>query len=212
MAKRRKKTRSRELQLDLRATLEAGTFEDAVGQLEADLRTRWKGKDLPGNAKRQKQERGWAKDLLKALMYVRFAIGGGDAEKAALQTLKLAAVMKRFEWAFCYGEDQQTGVKLSKAGHLGVEMKNAGVERSDLQMALKFIERSKSASGLRGTALMADIGKSRKPKPLGRSASHAAVMRGLHALVQDKEASLERAKAENEELKDFVRQGAIPDR
>jgi hypothetical protein len=210
MAKRSKKTRSRELRLDLRATLEAGAFEDAVGQLEADLRTRWKGKDLQGNAKRQKQERGWAKDLLKALMYVRFAIGGGDAEKAALQTLKLAAVMKRFEWAFCYGEDQQTGVKLSKAGHLGVSMK-PGTTRRDLQMARDFIARSDGVKGDRSdTALMADIGKSQQ-KPLGPSASYDAVMRGLHALVQDKEAALERAKAENEYLKDSIRSGAKPD-
>jgi hypothetical protein len=212
MPKRNKKVRSRELRLDLRATLEADTFEDAVGELEADLQIRWKGKNLPGDAKRQAQERGWAKDLLKALMYVRFAIGGGDAEKAARQTLKLAAVMKRFEWAFCYGEDQQTGVRLSKAGHLGAIMKSGGTARRDLQMAREFIAQSAVVKGGKSdTALMADIGKSQQ-KPLGPSQSHAAVTRGLHALVQDKEAALEQLKAEGERLKDSIRSGAKPDK
>ena len=86
MAKRTKQVRSRALQLDLRPTLEAGSFEDAVGKLEMDLRARWKGKNVSGDAERQALESGWAKDLLTALMHVGFAIGRGDAEAAALQT------------------------------------------------------------------------------------------------------------------------------
>jgi hypothetical protein len=205
MPKRSKKVRSRELRLDLRATLEAVTFEDAVGQLETDLRARWKGKNLSGDAKRQALESGWAKDLLTALMHVRFAIGRGDAEATALQTLKLAVTMKAFEYAFCCGEDQMRGAKASPAGRRGAEMKQSRLIPRNRRMALEFIARSKRPSGRKGTALMEDIGKAQKPKSLGRSASHAAVMQGLHDVVRDLE-------AENEQLKDFVRQGAKPDK
>ena len=212
MAKRTKQVRSRALQLDLRPTLEAGSFEDAVGKLEMDLRAGWKGKNVSGDAERQALESGWAKDLLTALMHVRFAIGRGDAEAAALQTLKLAVTMKAFEYAFCYGEDQQKGVKLSKAGHLGASIKSGGTIRRDLQMAREFTARSGGMKGQKSdTALMADIGRSQQ-KPLGPSASYDAIMRGLHALVQDKEAALERAKAEGERLKDSIRSGAKPNK
>jgi hypothetical protein len=199
MAKRTKQVRSRPLQLDLRPTLEASSFEDAVCKLEADLRARWKG-----DAKRQTLESGWAKDLLTALMHVRFAIGRGDAAAAALQTLKLATTMRAFEYAFCYGEDQAHGAKSTRAGRSGAEMKLARLRPREKRMAREFIARSQGAGRWKGTALMADIGKS-LPKPLGRSASYAAVMRGLHAIVRDLE-------AENEQLKDFVRQGAKPDK
>jgi hypothetical protein len=205
MAKRTKQVRSRSLQLSLRPTLEARSFEDAVCKLETDLRARWKGKNLSGDAKRQAQESGWAKDLLTALMHVRFAIGRGDAEAAALQTLKLATTMRAFEYAFCYGEDQARGAKLPRAGRRGAEMKQSRLIPRNKRMALKFIERSKRIGGRKGTALMEDIGKAEKPKPLGRSASYDAVMRGLQAMLRD-------LWAENEQLKDFVRQGAIPDK
>jgi hypothetical protein len=194
------------LQLDTESTMEAVSFEDAVRELEADLRVRWKGKNLSGDAR----ESVVAKDLLKSLMNVRFAIGKGDAEQAALLTLKLGCLMRSFEWVFCHMEDFYRGVKSVEGASLGGSRKSKAVEHRDIQMAKEYMTRSNSKSGHKSeTSLIADIGKS---KGLARSTSFEAVERGLKAINRQLRAENARLRSEAGNIfKDFVRQGGKPD-
>jgi hypothetical protein len=203
MPKRSKRPRSRRmLQLDMESTMEAVSFENAVRELEADLRVRWKGKNISGDAR----ENVVAKDLLELLMNVRFAIGKGDAEQAALLTLKLGCLMRGFEWVFCHSEGYYRGVKSAEGSSLGGSRKSKAVEPRDMLMAEEYMTRSNSKSGCKSsTALIAEIGKKQKHKSLSRSASVEAVERGLKAINRQ-------LRAERDHLrKDFVRQGGKPD-
>jgi hypothetical protein len=219
MPKRSKRPRSsRTLQLDTESTMEAVSFEDAVRGLEADLRVRRKGKNLSVDAR----ESVVAKDLLELLMNVRFAIGKGDAEQAALLTLKLGCLMRGFEWVFCHMEDYYRGVKSGEGASFGGSRKSKAVERRDIQMAEEYMARSNSKSGSKSsTALSAEIGKKHN---LSRSTSVEAVERGLKAINRQLRAEkarlrsglryatsgLFRSQAGNI-FKDFVRQGGKPD-